>query len=226
VYVGVDGYPRGWVAVALDQRGRFADAWVATTLELLLDGVPVGPAVGVDIPLGLLEAGWRTADRETAQRLGARRSSVFAVPPRPVWSAIGLAEANRLCRRLCDGGGFSVQAWGLRTKVLEADAYRELGQHELIEVHPELAFAGLAGAAMAHPKKSWNGQNERRRVLAAAGVRLPDQLARAGTVPVDDLLDAGAVAWCTRQCALGCGVRVPEPPDQFDRHGRPIVIHG
>ena len=45
VYVGVDGYPRGWVAVALDQRGGFADAWVATTVEQLLDGVPPGPAV-------------------------------------------------------------------------------------------------------------------------------------------------------------------------------------
>jgi hypothetical protein len=148
VYVGVDGYARGWVAVALDERGGFADAWVAGTLEQLLEGVEAGLAVGVDIPLGLLDKGWRTADRATAQRLGPRRASVFAVPPRPVWSATSLAEANQLCRRLCDGGGFSVQAWGLRTKVLEADAYRQPGRHELIEVHPELAFAGLAGAAI------------------------------------------------------------------------------
>lgn len=225
MYVGVDGYARGWVAVALDERGGFVDAWVATTLEQLLAGVESGPAVGVDIPLGLLDTGWRTADRATAQRLGPRRASVFAVPPRPVWNAASLAEANQLCRRLCDGGGFSVQAWGLRTKVLEADAYREQGRHELIEVHPELAFAGLAGAAMAYPKKSWNGQNDRRRGLAAAGLRIPDRLERAGGVPVDDLLDAAAVAWCARRCALGGGVRVPEPPDQFD-NGRPIVIHG
>jgi predicted RNase H-like nuclease len=79
---------------------------------------------------------------------------------------------------------------------------------------------------MDHPKKSWNGQNDRRRALAAAGVRVPDRLAWAGAVPVDDLLDAAAVAWCARGHALGGGVRVPEPPDQFDHRGRPIVIHG
>src|SRR5262249_49937290 len=158
-------------------------------------------AVGVDIPLGLVDSGWRTADRATASRLGPRRSSVFAVPPRPVWHADSATVANQLCRKLCEGAGFSIQAWGLRAKVLEADGYRDASPHELVEVHPEFAFAMLAGAPMAYGKKTWNGQNERRRTLAAAGVRLPDRLSDAGDVPVDDVLDAAVVAWTARRLA-------------------------
>jgi predicted RNase H-like nuclease len=225
VYVGVDGHRLGWVAVALDRRRAYADAWTAPTLERLLTDVPVGTTVGVDIPLGLLERGWRSADRLAAARLGPRRSSVFAVPPRLVWAATTLAEATVLCRRLCDGASFSVQAWGLRGKVLEADAYREVGRHDLVEVHPELAFAALAGSPMANPKKSWNGQHTRRRALRDAGIDLPDELPLAGSVPVDDVLDAAAVAWSAARLALGTGVALPDPPDQFDRGGRPIRIH-
>ncbi len=225
VFVGVDAYPRGWVAVGLDGRGRFVQAWPAPTLLALLADVPTTHPVGVDIPLGLVETGWRSADRAAAALLGPRRSSVFAVPPRPVWAAPDAAAANRICRDLCAGAGFSIQAWGLRAKVLEADATRDAGPHELAEVHPELVFSRLAGVPMAAPKKTWNGQHARRRALVEAGVRLPDELPRAGAVPVDDLLDAAAVAWCTARLAHGTADRVPQPPDQFDRAGRPIVIH-
>jgi predicted RNase H-like nuclease len=225
VYVGVDGYPRGWVAVGLDGAGRFAHAWAAPTLRRLLDGMDTSGAVGVDIPLGLLPAGWRTADRATAALLGARRSSVFAVPPRPVWAAAGVAEANQLCRALCDGAGFSIQAWGLRAKVLEADAERDAGL-DLREVHPELAFAAMSGGPMPAAKKTWNGQHQRIQALRTAGVRLPDALPAAGGVAADDLLDAAAVAWSARRLALGLARCVPDPPDQHDAAGRPIVIYG
>jgi predicted RNase H-like nuclease len=223
-HVGVDGYARGWVAVGLDQCGAFHSAWTAPALAPLLAEVPAENVVGVDIPLGLVEAGWRTADRATARLLGPRRASVFAVPPRSVWAAPTLAEANRRCRNLCNGVGFSVQAWGLRTKVLEADGYP--GPHQLVEVHSELVFARLAGAPMARSKKTWDGQHARRHALASAGVHLSDELPRAGGVPADDVLDAAAVAWCAYQIAHGNIRRVPEPPDQSDMRGRVIAIHG
>ncbi len=220
--VGVDAYVAGWVAVELHD-GAFARAWTAGSLAALLADVANDTVVGVDIPLGLLGSGWRTADRAAARQLGARRSSVFAVPPRPVWMVGEYAEANRLCRELT-GGGLSVQAWGLRRRILEADAYRDNGPHELFEVHPELGFRTIAGAPLAYGKKSWHGQLRRRALLAAAGVEVPDDLGAAGVVPPDDVLDAAAVAWCAHRIATGAAMAVPDPPDQHDHQGRPIVI--
>ena len=115
--VGVDGYSAGWVAVEL-RGGVFTRAWPGASLGSLLADVPVAGVVGVDMPMGLLASGWRTADKAAARLLGARRSSVYAVPPRDVWSAADYAEANRRCRALTGGGGLSVQAWGLRRRVL------------------------------------------------------------------------------------------------------------
>ncbi|HEX2419887.1 MAG TPA: DUF429 domain-containing protein [Micromonosporaceae bacterium] len=220
--VGVDAFLAGWVAVELND-GAYARAWAAGSLAVLLSDVATDTVVGVDIPLGLLDSGWRTADRAAARQLGPRRSSIFAVPPRPVWMAGEYAEANRLCRTLT-GGGLSVQAWGLRRRVLEADAYRDDRSHELFEVHPELAFRSLAGAPLEYGKKTWHGQLRRRALLAAAGVEIPDDLGAAGVVPPDDVLDAAVVAWCAHRIATGVAVPVPDPPDQSDHQGRPIAI--
>ena len=118
----------------------------AHTLEPVLD--PAGTTiVGIDMPLGLLETGWREADRAARGLLGPRRSSVFAIPPRAVWAEESYPAANLRCRALT-GQGFSVQAWGLRAKLLEANEYREGCGHPMYEVHPELAFGAMAGAPL------------------------------------------------------------------------------
>ena len=75
------------------------------------------------MPLGLLGAGWRDADLLARRALGRRGVTVFAIPPRAVWECQSYAEANRLCRELA-GQGISVQAWGLRRKIAEADQFR------------------------------------------------------------------------------------------------------
>jgi predicted RNase H-like nuclease len=92
-------------------------------------------------------------------------------------------------------------------------------------VHPELVFRALAGEPLPHRKRTWNGQMARRRLLATAGVTLPDELPEAGKVPADDVLDAAAVAWCAYQVAIGSSRHLPDPADQRDHRGRPIVIH-
>ncbi len=124
---GVDGCRDGWIATAAQQ------------------------VVGIDMPLGLLADGWRAADREARALLGPRRSSIFAIPPAPVWQAPTYGAANQLCRDLT-GNGFSAQAWGLRRKLLEAAEYRLRCPHPLCEVHPELSFRTMAGAPLKHPK--------------------------------------------------------------------------
>jgi predicted RNase H-like nuclease len=219
---GVDACPGGWVAVDLDD-GQWAGTRFAPRLEPLITACPA--PVGVDMPLGLLARGWRRADDLAAARLGRQHSRVFRVPPRPALLAATHAAAVIICRRLTDPpAGFSIQAWGLREKILEADLLRA-GQPGLLhEVHPELSFARLAGGhPVAASKKTWNGQMTRRALLAAAGIRLPDSLPAAGQVPPDDILDAAAVAWTTARIAAGQAAALPPAP-QPDDAGHPITI--
>jgi predicted RNase H-like nuclease len=219
ISVGADGFPGGWVAVELHD-GEFAKAWVASTVEVLFAGVPDGAFVGVDMPVGLVDSGWRTADLRARGLVGRRHNSVFRIPPRGVWRADDLAEAQRRCRDLT-GAGLSAQTWSLRRKILEVSSY----PGRLFEVHPEVVFAAIAGRPLPHGKRTWNGQAARRALLARAGVVLPDDLGPAGAVPVDDVLDAAVVAWCASRIGWGEARHVPDPPAEHDRiTGRPIVI--
>ncbi len=216
---GVDGCRAGWVGVDCDENGLVA-VRVAATLSDLLRDTPEQHVVGIDMPLGLLDTGWRTADREARALLGPRRSSIFAIPPAPVWLAPAYADANQMCRRLT-GNGFSIQAWGLRRKLLEAADYRLRCRHPLYEVHPELSFRAIAGAPLDDAKHTAAGQARRRRLLAAAGLVVPaDETLRRVAI---DVLDAAAVAWTARRIAAGQAEVVPDPP-QTDVTGREIAI--
>lgn len=216
--IGVDGYPRGWVAVLL-RAGRFDRAWTAPDLASLLAGVGPGATVGIDIPIGGVDRGWRTADLAAKAALGPRHSTIFAVPPRPVWTEPTHAAASARCRELT-GAGLSVQAYRLLPKMIEADRFTALALHE---VHPELVFQRLHGATLPYGKKSWNGQTRRRALLAGAGVVVPDDVGPAGAVPADDLLDAAAVAWCARRIARSEAVPLPDAP-VYDATGRRMAI--
>jgi len=193
---------------------------VHQTLAGVLDGDRRDEAavVGIDMPLGLLESGWREADRAARGLLGPRRSSVFAIPPRVVWEQASYQAAGQRCRELT-GQGFSIQAWGLRAKLLEADRYRDSCRHPLYEVHPELAFCVMAGAPLAHSKHTTDGRELRRELLSRAGISLPP-IPRA---PVTDTLDAAAVAWSAWRIATGRAAVIPDRPQQDDQ-GLPISI--
>jgi predicted RNase H-like nuclease len=217
---GVDACRRGWVAVSLDGSGAAAIRVHETLTGLLGPEMDTDPAVvtGIDMPLGLLESGWREADLAARGLLGPRRSSVFAIPPRAVWEQASYLAAGQRCRELT-GQGFSLQAWGLRAKLLEADQYRETCGHPLYEVHPELAFSAMAGAPLAHSKHTEAGRDQRRALLGQTGIVLP-AVPRA---PVTDTLDAAAVAWSARRIAAGRAVVLPATP-QPDPRGREIAI--
>ena len=222
---GVDACRRGWVAVSLEgptaagglpaartgAGGPLASVWTGASLAELLQGAGI---VGIDMPLGLLESGWREADKLARGLLGPRRSSVFAIPPRAVWAEDSYPAANLRCRALT-GQGLSAQAWGLRRKLLEANAYRQTCGHPLYEVHPELAFCAMAGQPLALSKHTAAGLHLRRRVLAEMGIEVPAgtvevpagtqaSAAHAGamampTAMAGDILDAAAVAWSARR---------------------------
>jgi predicted RNase H-like nuclease len=219
---GVDACRNGWVAVALDTAGQVvaigADASLAGLLAPWLDqdGAMIA---GIDMPLGLLEKGWRDADRAARGLLGPRRSSVFAIPPRAVWAEASYPRANQRCRELT-GQGLSIQAWGLRARLLEANQYRGTCGHPLYEIHPELAFAALAGQPLAHSKHTPAGRDLRRQLLSRAGIEIPGSTPASQT---GDVLDAAAVAWSARRVAAGLAVTVPAQP-QRDRADREIAI--
>jgi predicted RNase H-like nuclease len=111
------------------------------------------------------------------------------------------------------GRSVSAQSYALRHRILEVDAVA-CSDERIHEVHPELAFAAMAGSPLDHSKKTWNGMMERKRLLVAAGIVLPERLeGAASAVPPDDVLDAAAVAWSARRIAAGDGVRLPEAAD-------------
>lgn len=227
---GVDGCAGGWVAVTLGpvkppgRGGAVGVTAVSVAMAAELDGLPLSGVTGIDMPLGLLTAGWRDADLLARRALGRRGVTVFAIPPRPVWECETYAEANRACRQLT-GKGLSIQAWGLRRKIAEADEFRRrassaLPRVLLYEVHPELSFAALAGAPLGDSKHTRAGLAVRRELLAEAGITLPPALAGAAE---NDLLDAAAVAWSARRIAAGQSIALTSPTQQAD-DGTEIAI--
>jgi predicted RNase H-like nuclease len=213
---GVDGCPGGWVAVTLGPAdpvtlgpgnlvtpGPVGQCTVTVTVAARLEALPLAGVTGIDMPLGLRASGWRDADLLARRALGRRGVTVFAIPPRPVWECDTYAEASRVCRELT-GQGFSIQAWGLRRKIAEADDFRRAAAApdgvRLYEVHPELSFAAMAGAPLPDSKHTKAGRAVRRELLARKGITLPPRVTGAAE---DDLLDAAAVAWSARRIAAG-----------------------
>ena len=233
---GVDACRGGWVAVSLDGPDeaegvdgaegagllRVAAVRMHETLAGVLDGHG-SRVIGIDMPLGLTESGWREADRVARGLLGPRRSSVFAIPPRAVWEQASYQAASQRCRELT-GQGLSIQAWGLRARLLEADRFRASCGFPLYEVHPELAFCVLAGAPLAHGKHTAAGREQRRELLSRAGIALPPMSrARVPRAPVTDTMDAAAVACSAWRIGTGRAVVIPARPQPDDR-GLPIAI--
>lgn len=210
--LGIDACGKqGWVGVGL-AGGAYAGSLVDVRLDALIERAAEVGTIGVDMPLGLVEKGWRAADLGARALLHVRRSSVFLVAPRAAWQEPDYVAAGDRCHELT-GQRLSKQAWALAPKLHEARACW-LADERIHEVHPEVSFCALAGGVpLAYAKKTWRGQNERRRLLDAAGITLPDELGEADRVPADDVLDAAAAAWSAHRIALGVAARIPETAD-------------
>ncbi|MEZ5138482.1 MAG: DUF429 domain-containing protein [Acidimicrobiales bacterium] len=186
-------------------------------------GAEVG-AVGVDIPIGLVDGPRRTADVAARAFVGPRRSSVFPAPPR---SAIGFASQAEVNAHLAERGLplLSAQAAALLGRIREA-AVVALGDDRVHEVFPEASFRQLAGAGLAHAKRSAAGALLRVRLLERAepAIAISAEVGPAGAVPLDDLLDAAAAAWSARRCALGTALALGDPDELDAETGRRIAM--
>jgi predicted RNase H-like nuclease len=87
----------------------------------------------------------------------------------------------------------------------------------------------MSGAPLAHGKHSAGGCVERGRLLAGAGLVIPDDvMAGFGASGLDDVYDAAAMtrqamAWTARRVARGEAVSLPDPPEVFS-DGVPAAI--
>ena len=215
--LGVDGCPDGWVGVLLAPGARptaLTSRSIAALVELARESAPVA-VVGIDIPIGLPDRGSRQADVLARRALPGKTSSVFSTPTRSAYAAATYEEARAQNVAATGGTSLSAQAWGLRTKVLEVDAWlRTRPVVEVVEVHPELSFARIAGAPIVARKKEPDGVQARREALEAVGL-VPPAFFRGSGFGEDDLLDACAVAWTAVRCARGEAESVPEVPEVF-----------
>ena len=183
--------------------------------------------VGIDIPIGLPDNTIRQADVLARKALPGKSSSIFSTLTRAAYAAAPALEADDVNRGLV-GQGVGAQAFALRDKIIEVDAWlRTRPTVTVLEVHPEVSFATMAGAPILASKKTDEGRAQRLDALAAAGIARPSVLEGQGYA-ADDVLDACAVAWTAARHAGGLAARCPtrrrssptasRPPSGPDRH--------
>ena len=187
--VGIDACRSGWIIASV------AGAVVTPSLSLDRFG-----CIGVDMPIGLSDDAPRQCDVEARRYLGRAGSSVFPAPPRAALGRATYADALEAARA-ATGRGISRQTYNIMAKVAELDAV--IGPDDadrIVEVHPECSFALLNGGVPLPSKKTADGR-ELRRNLLAAHFDIPSHAPRGAAI--DDLLDAYAVLWSTQRFGRG-----------------------
>jgi predicted RNase H-like nuclease len=214
--LGADVCSRGWVGATTAPGGT--QAYFGRTIGDLVTAVEADGRIDVmaiDIPIGLPDNSIRRADELARAAAGHRWQSVFMTPVRDALLAGDHVTAVAINRRLA-GTGVSRQAYGLRSKIFEVEAWvRDCGR-TVVEAHPEVCFATMAGSPLTTRKKTWAGAEQRRKLLDGNGVRLKADLGMAGEMAaVDDILDAAATLWTARRLVTGEARSMPESPEVF-----------
>lgn len=214
--LGIDACKAGWIGIALGDGDP--SAYFGTRIgELVADADEDGAVgvVAVDMPIGLPDRGRRRADVLARQAVGRRWPSVFMTPVRAALEADDHVSAVEANRRLA-GEGISRQAFALKEKLLQVDHWVRRTTRRVVEVHPEVCFAELAGAPLTSRKSTWAGARSRGDLLAGAGIVVPADVGPAGEMAaVDDVLDAAVAAWTALRVADGRARRLPDPPETF-----------
>ena len=210
--LGVDACTKGWVGIASDLRGYFGPTIGALVAAAEADGILA--VVAIDIPIGLPTHGPRRADVLARAVVGPRRSSVFSTPTRAAVLAPTHAEATAV-NLAATGKGLSQQAYRLGPKILDVDTWIRSTERTVIEVHPEVSFATLAGRPLAHAKSVWTGAEERRALLASVGLLPTDVGPAGGLAGPDDVLDAAVACWTAARFVRGEATSHPEVPEVF-----------
>lgn len=204
---GVDGTKGGWVAIALDEDGRFVSDHVLRPIESDFSELAEARVITVDVPIGY---GPRQADAAARAFLTGAASTVFQTPSREVLDV-----------PFGPGLGVSARSHALGPRITHVT--RIAGSNPRIyEVHPEVSFRAVNDTwPLRHRKKSSGGALERIELLRRHGIEL-SRLDETVTAPLDDVLDAAAAAWSAQRVVGGIALTLPDPPEMVD--GRPIAI--
>jgi predicted RNase H-like nuclease len=223
--LGVEPCPAGWVGAILEPGAPRPRLAVAATIGGLVETVRQSlgiEAVAIDIPIGLPDDTLRKADALAREALAGNASSVLTTLTRAAYREEARTAADAVNRALT-GQGVGAPAFALRERVLEVDAWvRSRPTVMVIEVHPELSFAMMAGGPIEADKKTDEGQRARLAALAAAGLASPSVLTGTGYA-ADDVIDACAAAWTAARRTSGVARPLPDPPQIFT-DGIPAAI--
>ncbi|TGQ50105.1 DUF429 domain-containing protein [Mesorhizobium sp. M1C.F.Ca.ET.193.01.1.1] len=244
---GVDGCKAGWIAVHRE-AGAVPSVALFPSFQALLDALP-DATIAVDMPIGLPDfssRGGRGPEALVRPLLGARQSSVFAIPSRAAlyadtsdFTTVGAwyaahRRASEIAKATSDPPrGVSIQAFGIFAKIREIDQLliaRPDLRGRVFESHPEVAFCRLnGGIAMMLPKKVKGavnpaGMEERKALLRRHGYDkgFLDQAPPRGAAS-DDFLDAAAMMLIAGRIVSGEARPSPDPP-LADRFGIQVAI--
>lgn len=213
--LGVDACRAGWVGIALD-GDRLAAYQTRTIADLVAAASADGPlaVIAVDIPIGMPDNSRRQADVEARRAVGHLASSVFITPVRGTLEFHDHGSASAHNRERV-GEGISIQAFGILPKVREVDLWLPDAPCRVVEVHPEVSFAALAGAPLDVRKHTWTGARKRHGLLSDAGIELGDIGEPGAKAGVDDVLDAAVAAWTARRVNEGTATAIPQESETF-----------
>ena len=233
---GVDGCRAGFIVAFVRPRGQQARLRVVTHFAELMQANEAPGVVAVDMPIGLPEhIGPNGRGPEAAVRacLGARRSSVFAVPSRAAIHAANYRDACRLALASSQPAkAVTKQLFAIAPKIREVDALLRAHRSfaaRVFETHPEVAFWRLNGnRALNLPKKRKGipfppGLALRRTLLIAAGMPAAMSDPPPKGAAADDVLDALACAMIARRIHAGSAEAFPAAPAR-DACGLRIAI--
>jgi predicted RNase H-like nuclease len=234
---GVDGCPKGWVAVFVRPSGAEVRVRVIAHFTDILAAPEQPTIIAVDMPIGLpdrIGPEGRGPEKAVRPLLGDRQSSVFAVPSRGAIYAEDYWEACRIASETSEPPRkVSKQLFMIAPKIREIDGVLRADAdavNRVFECHPEVAFWRLNGErALTEPKKVKSrpygpGLELRRALLVNAGI--PAAIAHAEApkgAAADDLLDALACATVARCIHVGIAQPFPETFGR-DAYGLPMAI--
>lgn len=215
--IGVDGWKRKWVGVEIDDSQAIATRVFDTLDEIVSDRRY--KVIAIDVPIGLPEVPPRQADNIVRQKIGERRSSVFASPPAfcldERWDSQRMvSEESKRRFRI----GVGSQTYALLHNIRAA--HRVASQDDRVyEVHPEFTFFVMNNEKpLRYSKKAWNGVFERKAILRSHGLALPEYIdGEGGQVSVDDLIDAASCAWTANRIERNECIAVPDKNQRFER---------